>query len=102
MYDAVSVQGYQIRQSDQHITVSQGERLVLVARGGEVMSNQVTDQDWAALSQIQIPERFPQPVLDAVQPQVPLPQAALSSHLTLRMGLSHHKLKMALSPQGHR
>jgi hypothetical protein len=61
MYDAVSVSGYQIKQSDQHITVSQGERLILVARGGEVMSDQVTGQDWAALSQIQIPERFPKP-----------------------------------------
>jgi hypothetical protein len=67
MYDAVSVQGYQIKQSEQHVTVSQGERLILVARGGEVMSDQVTDQDWAALNQIRVPERFPQPALDAVQ-----------------------------------
>jgi hypothetical protein len=67
MYDAVSVQGYQIKQSEQHVTVSQGERLILVARGGEVMSDQVTDQDWAALKQIRVPERFPQPALDAVQ-----------------------------------
>jgi hypothetical protein len=67
MYDAVSVHGYQIKQSEQHVTVSQGERLILVARGGEVMSDQVTDQDWAALTQIRVPERFPQPALDAVQ-----------------------------------
>ncbi|WP_121969212.1 hypothetical protein [Leptolyngbya sp. BC1307] len=86
MYDAVSVQGYQIKQSDQHITVSQGERLILVARGGEIMSDQVTERDWAALSQIQMPERFPQTALDAVQPQISLPKAALdaarSSHAT--------------------
>jgi hypothetical protein len=67
MYDAVSVHGYQIKQSEQHVTVSQGERLILVARSGEVMSDQVTDQDWAALNQIRVPERFPQPALDAVQ-----------------------------------
>jgi hypothetical protein len=78
MYDAVSVSGYQIKQSDQHITVSQGERLILVARGGEVMSDQVTGQDWAALSQIQIPERFPKPAQETVsQPQVTAPQPAL-------------------------
>jgi hypothetical protein len=78
MYDAVSVSGYQIKQSDQHITVSQGERLILVARGGEVMSDQVTSKDWATLSQIQIPERFPKPAQESVsQPQVTAPQPVL-------------------------
>jgi hypothetical protein len=67
MYDAVSVHGYQIKQSEQHVTVSQGERLILVARSGKVMSDQATDQDWAALKQIRVPERFPQLDLDAVQ-----------------------------------
>jgi hypothetical protein len=86
MYDAVSVSGYQIKQSDQHITVSQGERLILVARGGEVMSDQVTGQDWAALSQIQIPERFPKPDKEAVsQPQVTSPQPAFSPQPALEI-----------------
>ena len=61
MYDAVSINGYQIKQSGQHITVSQGDRLLLVARSGEIMSDQVAEQDWAAFSQIQVPDRFPQP-----------------------------------------
>ena len=67
-YDAVSVSGYQIKQSEQHLTVSRGDELILVARNGEVISDQVTDQDWATLSQIQIPERFPQPAMEIDNP----------------------------------
>ncbi|MEL6780451.1 MAG: hypothetical protein AAFO06_24745 [Cyanobacteria bacterium J06597_16] len=75
MYDAVSVNGYQIKQSNQHVTVSQGDRLILVARGGEVMSDQVTDQDWDAFSQIQIPNQLSQPVLETEsQPKIETPQ----------------------------
>ena len=71
MYDAVSINGYQIKQSNQHITVSQGDRLLLVARSGEIMSDRVTDQDWTAFSQIQVPDRFPQfdePAVEVIQP----------------------------------
>ena len=64
IYDEVSVQGYQIKKRDADIIISDGDSNVLHARNGEIVSSQVTDLDWAVLSQLQVPERFPQPVLN--------------------------------------
>ncbi|MEO1396076.1 MAG: hypothetical protein AAFV90_24525 [Cyanobacteria bacterium J06634_5] len=64
IYDEVSIHGYQIQKNGQDITVRQGERLVITAHSGELIDNHVTEQDWATLSAIQVPERFPKPVLN--------------------------------------
>ncbi|MEM9088687.1 MAG: hypothetical protein AAGC93_08075 [Cyanobacteria bacterium P01_F01_bin.53] len=66
IYDEVSVQGYKIQQKDSEITISQGERVVLRAQKGELVSNHVTEQDWSTLSQMQVPERLSQPILNGL------------------------------------
>jgi hypothetical protein len=72
IYDQVSIQGYQIQKQGQNVTVSQGERVLLQAEKSEIVSNRITEQDWIVFSQIQIPERFPKPVLND------LPKASLN------------------------
>lgn len=60
-YDAVSVAGYQIKQNGKDITVGKDNQQVLSVRDGEVISKQISPQDWKTLGQLQVPNELSEP-----------------------------------------
>ncbi len=53
MYDAVAVGDYRIKQNGHHLAVRRDNSLILVVRDGEVVSNQLTESDFAAFLQFE-------------------------------------------------
>ena len=53
MYDAVAVGDYRIKQNGHHLAVRRDNSLILVVRDGEVISNQLTESDFAAFLQLE-------------------------------------------------
>jgi hypothetical protein len=53
MYDAVAVGDYRIKQNGHHLAVRRDNTLILVVRDGEVISNQLTETDFAAFLKLE-------------------------------------------------
>jgi hypothetical protein len=53
MYDAVAVGDYRIKQNGHHLAVRRDNSLILVVRDGEIISNQLTETDYAAFLQLE-------------------------------------------------
>jgi hypothetical protein len=53
IYDAVAVQGYQIKRDGNDITVSRENEPVLTTSNGEITTNQLTQQDWERFQRLQ-------------------------------------------------
>jgi|GEM_PF-2514163 len=53
IYDAVAVSDYRIKQNGHHLAVRRDNTLILVVRDGEVISNQLTESDFAAFLKLE-------------------------------------------------
>jgi hypothetical protein len=60
IYDAVAVQGYQIKRDGNDITVSRENEPILMVDNGEITTNQLTQQDWETFQRLQPPSTVAQ------------------------------------------
>lgn len=66
IYDAVSIQGYQITQENDSVTVVKDNHPIVATQAGEVTVNNITQADWAVFQRIQQQACPPKNITDSI------------------------------------